>query len=118
MLKKVFIFFLFVFIGLPVFAQYAISGKITDSQTGEPLPGANIIIENTLLATTSGTDGYYSFQKLKSRKYVLKATFIGYSPVEKTVNVTGNIQMDIQLVPTFTSAMRWSSPLSVPEGGM
>ncbi|NOX85701.1 MAG: TonB-dependent receptor [Chlorobi bacterium] len=100
MLKRISIVYLFAFLGFPVFAQYSISGKITDSHTGEPLPGANIIIENTLLATTSGTDGSYSFQKLKPGKYTLKVTFIGYSPVEKTANVNNDIQLDIQLVPT------------------
>lgn len=100
MLKRISIVYMLFLMAFPVFAQYSISGKITDSQTGEPLPGANIIIENTLLATISGIDGSYSFQKLKPGKYTMKATFIGYSPLEKTVDISKNIRLDIKLNPT------------------
>lgn len=100
MLKKLFFFCLVVLLAVPGFAQFSVTGKIVDSETGEPLPGANIIIENTLLATTSGIDGTFSFQKLKSGKYDIKVTFIGYSPVERTVDVDKNMQIDIQMTPT------------------
>ncbi len=100
MLKKLCFVYLFIFLAFPGRAQFSISGKVTDSQTGEPLPGANIIIQNTLLATTSGNDGSFLFQKLKTGEYTLKVTFIGYSTAEKAVNADKNIRLDIRLEPT------------------
>ena len=36
-----------------------ISGYITDKSTGEPLIGANIIVEGTYLGAAADIDGYY-----------------------------------------------------------
>ena len=40
------------------FAQTTVKGTITDN-TGQPLPGANIIIEGTTTGTSSDFDGKY-----------------------------------------------------------
>jgi len=70
---------------LPVLAsaQISISGKITDQQTGQPLPGATITIQNTSVATN--TAGMYSFSNLNADNYTLKVTYIGYQPVQKNL---------------------------------
>jgi len=99
MLKKTVILGLLILTSAIGFAQFSISGKIADSQSGEPLPGANIIINNTLLATTSGNDGSFLFEKLKVGDYTLKVTFIGYSAVRRTVNVTHDVKVDFNLEP-------------------
>jgi len=37
-----------------------ITGKVTDGETGEPLPGVNIIIEGTTQGTITDISGKYS----------------------------------------------------------
>ncbi|MCE2449011.1 MAG: carboxypeptidase-like regulatory domain-containing protein [Candidatus Latescibacteria bacterium] len=48
-------------VGYPITAQPAaqLSGKITDAATGEPLPGANIRLVDTLLGTTTDLEGQF-----------------------------------------------------------
>jgi hypothetical protein len=45
-------------------AEAAVTGKIagivTDAETGEPLPGANVLIEGTALGAATNADGYFS----------------------------------------------------------
>jgi len=64
---------------LPVLAtaQFSISGKITDQQTGATLPGATISI-NPTLTTVSDAQGVYKFNNLPHGNYVLKVSYIGY----------------------------------------
>ena len=38
-------------------ARVSITGKIVDGESGQPLPTANIRVENTFLATIANEDG-------------------------------------------------------------
>lgn len=69
-------------------AQFSVSGKITDQQTGQTLPGATINIENTYSATLADANGAYNFKNVKAGTYTIKVSFIGYQTVQKTVSVT------------------------------
>ena len=64
----------------------AVTGKVTDNKTGEPLPGANIVVVGTQIGTTSGADGSYKI-KLPVGKYELNVTFIGYKHNRTSVSV-------------------------------
>ena len=48
-------------IGVQVFAQSAVSGKVTD-KTGEPLVGAGVLVKGTTSGTTTDLDGKFSLQ--------------------------------------------------------
>src|ERR1041384_4282046 len=67
----------------------ALSGRIVDRKTGQPIPGAHIKLTNesdtsqTYLAT-SGADGTFLLTGLPARAYKLEATFVGYAPFLKT----------------------------------
>ncbi|MFW5916714.1 MAG: carboxypeptidase-like regulatory domain-containing protein, partial [Bacteroidota bacterium] len=39
-----------------------VSGMVTDAETGEPLPGVNIVVEGTTTGTTTNMDGEYSIE--------------------------------------------------------
>jgi len=61
---------LFVFSG-EVFAGITgkITGKVTDAKTGEPLPGANVVIEGTNWGAAADIEGIYSLDYLSSMDY-------------------------------------------------
>jgi TonB-dependent receptor len=61
-----------------LFAQNRITGKITDAETGDPLPGVNILIEGTFAGTITGLDGRYSIM-VPDKESVLVFSFIGYA---------------------------------------
>jgi len=96
-MKKILItFFSFIsFIALT--AQTQISGVVSDNN-GNPIPGANVIIKNSTVGSTTGFDGNYSFSSDASGEQILEASFMGYTSFKKTINLSdGNLKVDIVL---------------------
>lgn len=64
----------------PALAQNSgkIAGYVRDRQTGEPLPGANIIIQNTSLGAVSQINGAYSILRVPSGRHTLQVHLLGY----------------------------------------
>ena len=71
------------------FAQTTVKGTITDN-SGQPLPGANIIIEGTTTGTSSDFDGKYIIDTDKTPPFKLVITYTGFET--QTVEVTSNNQ--------------------------
>jgi len=84
---------------LPVLAsaQFSVSGKITDQQTGEALPGATINLENALFNTITNVNGTYQFKNLKAGNYTIKVSYNGYTTQQKTINLSANAIADFAL---------------------
>ena len=57
--------------------QQTVTGKVTDSQTGEAMPGVNISVKGTNIGTVAGADGTYSLS-VPNRDATLVFSFIGY----------------------------------------
>lgn len=79
-----------------------IKGKILDSQTKEPLFGANIIVENTTLGAASDINGEYFIINILPGKYNLVVSFIGYKQskvLEVEVFTDRTTTRDISLAP-------------------
>ncbi len=58
-----------------------IAGVVKDAETGDPLPGVNVIIEGTSLGASTGLDGYYYIINIPPGTYNVKANMIGYKTV-------------------------------------
>jgi TonB-dependent receptor len=58
-----------------------ISGKVSDRITGEPIPGANIIIQNTTTGTITNLKGEFSLLSPREAQFFL-VSFIGYEKKE------------------------------------
>jgi len=97
---KRFSFLLLVFLtGLSVItqAQVTISGKVIDSASREPLPGASVFAQNTTLGTVTNKDGEFSLQ-LKSGGYELIFSFTGYQNKQIRITDNKNQQLELELV--------------------
>ena len=46
-----------------------IEGRITDSVTGEALPGVSVLFSGSKTGTNSGIDGTYKIENLRKSKY-------------------------------------------------
>lgn len=72
----------------PAHAQTGdISGTVTDAQSGETLPGVNVVIVGTTQGAATNAEGEYTIGGLEAGEYDLRATFVGYEAVEKSVDV-------------------------------
>jgi hypothetical protein len=80
-----------------------IAGIVRDARTGEPLPGANILIEGTDRGAACDVDGYYYIIRLEPGAYNVQARMIGYKNITKIgVRVISGhtTPLDFQLEPT------------------
>lgn len=79
----------------------AIAGTVTDSTTGEPLPGVNVVVEGTQQGASTDGEGAFTITGLEPGTYAVQASFVGYeSRTVQGVEVTDNetTAVEIQLV--------------------
>ena len=77
-----------------------IAGVILDSETGEALPGTNVVIMGTNMGASTDIDGRYFILNIPPGEYSLRATMMGYAPVVKQkviVNVDRTTTVDFSL---------------------
>lgn len=67
-----------------------IAGTVIDAKTGNPLPGANIIIVGTSWGAAADMKGEYYILNVPPGKYELRASMMGYEKI-KMVDVIVNI---------------------------
>ena len=66
-----------------------ITGKVLDKETGEALPGANIIVDGTMMGSAADIEGNYTILNVPPGNYTLIASMIGYSSTKvKDVRVS------------------------------
>ncbi len=56
-----------------------IAGRIMDQSSGEPLAGANVMVNGTNLGASSDEEGYYVIINVPPGKFDLEAMYIGYA---------------------------------------
>ncbi len=77
-----------------------INGVVTDRETGDPLPGANVIIEGTMLGAATDLKGFYIINNIPPGKYNLKASMIGFgqqtvTDVKVSIDLTTEINFQL-----------------------
>ncbi len=75
--------------------QLKVRGRITDSSSGELLPGVNIAIKGTTIGTISDLNGAYELA-IPDPNGIIVFTFIGYQSQE--MEVAGREVIDVSLV--------------------
>lgn len=85
LLRNSFLFFSFILLSISTHAQETIvKGKITDANSGDPIPFANIIVQNTTTGTRTDFEGNYTL-KIAGTADSLVVTFIGYKTKKKHI---------------------------------
>ncbi len=98
-MKKALIGLVWIFLSMPILSQHVLSGKITDNKM-KPLPGANIVLKPGNTGTTSKKDGTFSIADVRSGKYTVFISFIGFRPDTLLVDLNGDVRLpDISLKP-------------------
>ncbi|WP_299682173.1 TonB-dependent receptor [uncultured Tenacibaculum sp.] len=67
--------------------EISVKGKITDSKTGEPIPGVSVLIKDTLKGTETDFDGNYTISVKKGEYLVFNS--LGYAA--QTILVENNL---------------------------
>jgi TonB-dependent receptor len=80
-------------------ANGSVYGVITDALTGDPLPGATIIIEGTVTGTVTDMNGAFRMMNVSAGSYNFVVSFIGYKKqiVERDVSNGSSTELNIQM---------------------
>jgi outer membrane receptor protein involved in Fe transport len=99
---------LVIFIFLIIGGSYAgttgkMAGAIRDAETGEGLPGVNVIIEGTTLGAGTDADGTYVILNIPPGLYTIVFNYIGYQTIivrDVRVNIDFTTRLDQNLQQT------------------
>ena len=80
-----------------------ISGKVTDSGSGDFLPGANVMLEGTNYGASSDRAGNYTIVGVQSGDYTLRVSYVGYSGHSEQITVgsensTNNVELSVSYI--------------------
>ena len=107
---KQFITTLFLFSSLVLFGQGGISGVVLD-ENGGPLPGANVVIENTSTGVSTDFDGNFTINANSGE--ILVISYIGYTSEYVTVgnqdSITVSLQLDNELEEVVVTALGFAA---------
>lgn len=95
-IKYLVLFCLWFIIPLSSFAQVSITGKVTDTQTNEPLVGVTVLVKGTTIGTLTDIDGNYTLA-VPNEMSTLVYSFIGYISQEIAVGNQRTINMALAL---------------------
>jgi len=95
-MKKMFLMVVALLVTTISFAQGTINGSVTDSSTGEPLPGANVLVKGTTVGVTADFDGKFTITA--NNGDVLVISYLGFQSLE----VSAKNGMSVALSPSTT----------------
>lgn len=96
---------LFVSIIYPQAGVGKLSGKVVDTNTKEPLIGANIVVLQNQTGAATDIDGNYFILNLIPGSYTIKVSYVGYAPktIENVRIVAGiTYELNVDLTTDFT----------------
>ena len=78
--------------------QGAVSGRVTNAATGEPIAGATLVVVGTSRGAVSGSDGRFSITGVPAGTHRVRVSMIGYGVSEQNVVVGGApVTLDVTL---------------------
>lgn len=79
-----------------------LEGLVVDAESGEPLPGAHVVLLGLGIGAATNTAGYFAIPGLPAGAYAVRVSFVGYRTAEVELPVYPAAQLDrpvIRLVP-------------------
>ena len=96
MKKHLFVSFITVLCCMVSFAQEkTVSGTVTDAETGMPIPGANVMVQNTTKGAVTDFDGNYSISVEEGVKLLF--TYIGYKEKEVVIGAANTVNVSMEI---------------------
>ena len=86
------------------FAQFSLSGKVTDAENGAVLQGASVQLLPGNKATAANAVGEFMFPNLEAGTYTLKVSYIGFKTSSNAVSLSGNQTVSLTLQKELTEA--------------
>ncbi|HQB23348.1 MAG TPA: carboxypeptidase-like regulatory domain-containing protein, partial [Bacteroidales bacterium] len=85
-MKKFLLLTLSVMMGFSaLFAQHRVTGKVTSSEDGAPIPYVTVVVAGTTITSQTNLDGVYSIN-VPAGSNTLRFTFVGMQTVVADIN--------------------------------
>lgn len=86
-------------IALPAMAQRygTIWGTVVAAQNRQPIPGASVMLEGTLLGAATDARGNFTLVRVPAGRYTVKVAMIGFVPVRREVVVRAGEQAELHV---------------------
>jgi iron complex outermembrane receptor protein len=96
-MKTIYKKLLFALLLLPLsaLAQSTLTGNVSDSGSGQPLPGVNVIIKGTTKGTTTDFDGNFTLSSV-NKGDIVEFSFVGYKTQDITYDSQKSITVKLQ----------------------
>jgi len=89
-------FLLVLVCAIPAFSQ-TLRGRVSDSKTGQPLPGVGVAVVNTNQGVSTDAQGNYALP-LQPGRYSIQFSFIGYAGLVRDVNIeSSDVTLNVSL---------------------
>lgn len=102
MQRKVFFLLLMLLTATQLFAGVTgkIAGVVVDKNTGEPLPGVNVLLKGSTMGASTDIDGYYVILNVPPGEHSLEVQYVGYATttvnaVKVHVDLTTTVNVDL-----------------------
>lgn len=94
--------FLFSFASLSMAQSGGIEGTVTDTKTGDTIPGANVLLTEANRGSATNAQGAYSIENVQPGTYSMRVTFVGYKTFKEEVTISANetLQKNVQITPS------------------
>ncbi|TGE23342.1 SusC/RagA family TonB-linked outer membrane protein [Hymenobacter metallicola] len=73
----------------------SISGRVTDRQTGDGIPGVTVLLKGTNNGVSTNSDGTFSLSNVPESGSVLVFSSVGFVPVERSVGAESQINIGL-----------------------
>lgn len=83
---------------LPLFAQATVTGRVTEAQTGKPLPGVNVFLSDTMRGTATDSLGQYTLRNIPPGSYELVASMVGFQAQTEAISLRNSQHLPIDFV--------------------
>ena len=75
----------------------SIKGIVTDQGSGDPLPGANVILDGTSLGAAASFEGDYVIRQVPPGDYNMIVKYIGYKEKQIPITVKSGVTLEIDV---------------------
>lgn len=81
-----------------LFAQGSgsIKGRVIDCESGEPLVGAIIMIQNTSLGVAADIEGKFHLSTVPADTWTVKVSYLGYITTTREATVTAGVALELE----------------------
>lgn len=98
-MNRVSLFFLLFLISQFSYGQFRIKGKVTDAETGDPIPFAAVLIKGTGTGMNTDFEGFYDLE-IKAAADSIQVSYLGYITQVKPIANSSEQTINFQLRPS------------------